>query len=343
MPYDRFLDAPARRRRARSPAIATRLIATGFCRCGPREVVGGNVDPRGQAAVGAHRDHRHGRLGLPRPDDRLRPLPRPQVRRHPDDRLLPAPVLLRRVASSIDLPIASKAERDAFAAAEKAIEAKIAPSRKQLAELEAPYRKAPQGREAGHAQRRRAGRDGDPREGPDAGAEAAGARACRRRCGSPGRRSPRPSRPIPPTTPGARRSSERSTRSNETLPRPPAHAMALVDQKSKATDTFVLRRGDYKNTGPKVAPRPPGVILASQRRRRVHARSIVPTGRQDGPPGGAGAVAGRRRQSADGARHRQPALAVPFRPGDRGHLERLRRAGRAARRIPSCSTGSRPS
>ena len=49
-----------------------------------------------------------------------------------------------------------------------------------------------------------------------------------------------------------------------TLPRPPAHAMALVDQKSKATDTFVLRRGDYKIRGPKVAPRPPGVILASQ-------------------------------------------------------------------------------
>ena len=38
--------------------------------------------------------------------------------------------------------------------------------------------------------------------------------------------------------------------------------MALVDEKSKATDTFVLRRGDYKMRGPKVAPRPPGVILA---------------------------------------------------------------------------------
>ncbi len=49
-----------------------------------------------------------------------------------------------------------------------------------------------------------------------------------------------------------------------TLPRPPAHAMALVDQKSNAADTFVLRRGDYKNKGPKVLPRPPGVILASQ-------------------------------------------------------------------------------
>ena len=49
-----------------------------------------------------------------------------------------------------------------------------------------------------------------------------------------------------------------------TLPRPPAHAMALVEKKAKDVDAFVLRRGDYKSRGPKVAPRPPGVILASQ-------------------------------------------------------------------------------
>jgi hypothetical protein len=49
-----------------------------------------------------------------------------------------------------------------------------------------------------------------------------------------------------------------------TLPRPPASAMALIDEKKKATDTFVLRRGDFKMRGPRVAPRPPGVILASQ-------------------------------------------------------------------------------
>ena len=48
------------------------------------------------------------------------------------------------------------------------------------------------------------------------------------------------------------------------LPRPPAHAMALVEKKAKEVDTFVLRRGDYKMRGPKVAPRPPGVLLASQ-------------------------------------------------------------------------------
>ncbi len=41
--------------------------------------------------------------------------------------------------------------------------------------------------------------------------------------------------------------------------------MALIDHKSKAADTFVLRRGDYKMRGPKVNPRPPGVLLATQR------------------------------------------------------------------------------
>jgi hypothetical protein len=50
-----------------------------------------------------------------------------------------------------------------------------------------------------------------------------------------------------------------------TKPRPPAAAMALVDHKSKVSDTFVLRRGDYKNRGPRVAPRPPGVLLATQK------------------------------------------------------------------------------
>jgi hypothetical protein len=49
-----------------------------------------------------------------------------------------------------------------------------------------------------------------------------------------------------------------------TLPRPPAKAMALVDESKDAPDSFVLRRGDAKVRGKRVAPRPPGVVLASQ-------------------------------------------------------------------------------
>ena len=49
-----------------------------------------------------------------------------------------------------------------------------------------------------------------------------------------------------------------------TLPRPPSGAMALVDREATAPETFVLLRGEPKRKGPLVAPRPPGVLLASQ-------------------------------------------------------------------------------
>src|SRR5207248_10780543 len=42
----------------------------------------------------------------------------------------------------VDVPIATQAEHDAFHTAQKAIGAKVAPLKKQLAELEAPYRQA---------------------------------------------------------------------------------------------------------------------------------------------------------------------------------------------------------
>ena len=115
------------------------------------------------------------------------------------------------------------------------------------------------------------------------------------------------------------------------MPRPPAHAMALVDQKSKASDTFVLRRGDYKNRGPEVAPAAAGRDPGRQTRRLVHGRRDRPDRRQDRPPRGAGALAGPPRQSADGPGDRQPALAVSLRPGDRRHA-----------RATSASAASRP-
>ena len=44
---------------------------------------------------------------------------------------------------------------------------------------------------------------------------------------------------------------------------------ALVDEKATPPETYVFKRGDVKNRGPRVAPRPPGVILASQSGERV--------------------------------------------------------------------------
>ena len=77
------------------------------------------------------------------------------------------------------------------------------------------------------------------------------------------------------------------------LPRPPAQAMALVEKKSKEVETFVLRRGDYKSRGPKVAPRPPGVLLASQPAGAVPASPGSPKQAEVRPAGGAGGMAHR--------------------------------------------------
>ena len=83
------------------------------------------------------------------------------------------------------------------------------------------------------------------------------------------------------------------------LPRPPAHAMALVEKKSRMSRRFVLRRGDFKSRGPKVAPRPPGVILASQPARLVHRIRPVRQRKKHRTAGGAGGMAHRGQQSLD--------------------------------------------
>jgi hypothetical protein len=62
-----------------------------------------------------------------------------------------------------------------------------------------------------------------------------------------------------------------------TLPRPPASALALVDRKSDAPETFVFRRGDPKSPGPRVAPRPPGIVLATQGADAFDLEAIAPT------------------------------------------------------------------
>ena len=76
----------ARRRRGRAQGPALAAGGDGLPDAGP--------DVRQQHPRPDRRPHRHGHPRLPGPDGRLRPLPRPQVRRHPDGRLLLA---LRRL------------------------------------------------------------------------------------------------------------------------------------------------------------------------------------------------------------------------------------------------------
>ena len=99
MPYDRFVteqlagDRLARGQDDRANVGA--LVATGFNRCGPVHLVGGNIDPEvNRQEVLTEMTDAVG-VGLPRPDGRLCPLPRPQIRPDPAGGLLPPASVLR--------------------------------------------------------------------------------------------------------------------------------------------------------------------------------------------------------------------------------------------------------
>jgi hypothetical protein len=259
VPYDQFVSDQLAGDEIR-PGDHQALIATGFCRCGPRELVGGNVIPEvkrqselaeitgtvGSVFLGltiaCARCHDHKFDAIPTTDYyRLQAF---------------------FAASELsDVAIATTQETVAFEAAEKSIKQKVAPLKKQMAALEAPYRAALKSRKMGMltaderavvstpaksrtpAQKRLAsGLETSLRITWEEVAEAVAA------------------------NPSDRDRRERLKREiyeiERTVPRPPAHAMALVDKKSDGADTYVLRRGDYKNKGPKVAPCPPGVIFA---------------------------------------------------------------------------------
>jgi hypothetical protein len=261
LPYDRFLTLQIAGDDI-APGDREALIATGFCRCGPREVVGGNVIPAEKRqselteitgtvgsvflglTIGCARCHDHKFDAIPTTDYyRLQSF---------------------FTASELtDVPIADTKEREAYATAEKANQQKLAPLKKDMAALEAPYRAALKASKLGML---------SPEERAVVNVPAKDRTPAQKKLAKGLESSLRitweevaASVAANPADHARRERLKREIYEIERLlPRPPAHAMALVDQKSKATDTFVLRRGDYKTHGPKVAPRPPGVILASQ-------------------------------------------------------------------------------
>jgi hypothetical protein len=238
------------------------LIATGFCRCGPRELVGGNViaEVKRQSelteitgtvgsvflgmTIGCARCHDHKFDAIPTTDYyRLQ--------------------AFFTASELTDLPIASDKDRDVYAAAVKAIEAKVAPLKKEQAELEAPYRAALKAAKL---------RLLTPEERAVVNTPAKDQTPAQKKLAEGLRSSMRISweevAAAVAANPADHARRERLKREiyeiERTAPRPPAQAMALIDDQSRLTDTFVLRRGDYQVHGPKVAPSPPGVILASQ-------------------------------------------------------------------------------
>jgi hypothetical protein len=279
MPYDRFMALQLAGDEIES-GDPQALIATGFGRCGPREVVGGNVIPEFKRqselteitstvgsvflglTVGCARCHDHKFDAIPSTDYyRLQSF--------------------FAASELVELPIANKGEVAGYEAVKSSVEKRAAPLRQQLATLEAPYRRRLA--EAKHAMLTPAERAvmAVPEKERTAGQkrlvqglqtslrvtwEDVAAAVAR----NPGDHQKRDS---------LKKSMDQLER---TLPRPPAHAMALVEQKPTAPETYVFRRGDYRNKGPKVSPRPLGVILASQGRRTFSPGSIIPSTRSTG-------------------------------------------------------------
>ena len=261
MPYDRFMSLQLAGDEV-APDDASALIATGFGRAGPREVVAGNIDPKVRRqseltevtgtvgsvflglTMGCARCHDHKFDALPTTDYyRLQSF--------------------FAAAEFVEKAISSKDEQEAIKKANEAVDAKLAPLRKRMAEIEAPYRKTL--KEQKHASL-------TPAESALMAIP-------------PKERTPVQKRLIEGLTttlnitwemvadavaknPADHAERERLKREiaaiDRTRPRPAAKAQALLDTKTEAPETFVARRGELKNRGSNVAPRPPGVILASQ-------------------------------------------------------------------------------
>ncbi len=140
MPYDRFVTLQLAGDEA-EPGDHNALIATGFGRCGPREVVGGNIIPEVKRqselteitttvssvflglTMGCARCHDHKFDAIPTTDY----------------------YRLQAIFAGVeltDVPIASKDAETAYGKAVQTLAEATAPLKKQMAELEAPFRDA---------------------------------------------------------------------------------------------------------------------------------------------------------------------------------------------------------
>ena len=274
MPYDRFVALQLAGDEA-EPGNPAGLIATGFGRGGPREVVSGNIDPKVKRQ--SELTEITGTVGSV-----FLGLTIACARCH-DHKFDPLPTtdyysLQSFFAGSqlVEVPIASKAEIEAYAEAKKDADAKIAPLKKRKDEIEAPYRKALKERKQATL---------TPIE--------------RELMAIPAKdRTPTQKRLVEGLAsslavkweevaeavardPGPHDERERIKREidtiEKTIPRPLAHAQALIDKGPNAPETFVLRRGETTNPGPKVEPRPPGVLLAAQPPSAFDPLEIKPT------------------------------------------------------------------
>ena len=259
MPYDEFLTLQLAGDEAR-PGVADALVATGFGRCGPREVVGGNIDPavrRQEELTGVTNTVGSVFLGLSMGcarchDHKFDPLPTTDYYR------LQA---VFAAAEFVERPIAPKAEQEAYDGAMKAVGQQIKPLKAAQAALEAPYRARLKERKrstlsaAERAVLEVAEKDRTPVQKKMAAGASAALKVTWEEVAA--------AVATDPTVKGEReRLKAEIDRIEQAAPRPPAHAMALVEPDALAPETFVYRRGDARLKGPRVAPRPPGIALS---------------------------------------------------------------------------------
>ncbi len=274
LPYDEFLTLQLAGDEAR-PGDPQALIATGFGRCGPREVVGGNIDPKVRRqseltevtdtvgsvflglTMGCARCHNH----------KFDPLPTTDYYR------LQA---FFAAAQFVDRPIATEAEEAAYLAAKQTVDAALAPLKARQAELEKPYREALRAAKerALSAAERAVIAVPEAERSPLQKKLAAGvAKALTVAWEEVAEAVARD-----PEVHAARERLKRQIHDlDQTLPPPPPRAMALADEPDQpAPEVFVRPRGDVRNQGPKVGPRPPGILLAAQPAEAFDPAAIAP-------------------------------------------------------------------
>ena len=279
MPYDKFLSLQLAGDEI-APGDPSALIATGFGRAGPREVVGGNLDPLvvrqseltevtgtvGSVFLGmtiaCARCHDHKFDAVPTTDYyRLQSF----------------------FAGSkfVEVPIATKEETDGYEAAKKAAAEKIAPLKKRVDEIEAPYRAALTAHkqslltDAERAIRAIPEKDRTPAQMRMAKGLETSLRVVWEEVLEAVSKNPADF--------AERDKLRRQIHEIEyALPRPPANAQALADASKEAPETYVFRRGDPHNLGPRVEPRPLGVILASLPAEAFKPEAIVPSEKTTG-------------------------------------------------------------
>ena len=273
VPYDRFLTLQLAGDEA-APGSQEALIASGFARCGPFEIVSGNIDPevrRQNELMGVTSTVGSVFLGLTLGcarchDHKFDPLPTTDYYR-----------LQAFFAGTQfnDVPIHAEGEKATEKQGTARIEALVQPLQAAKAELEKPYRERLQRlREAGLTLEERAVRD-KPME----------------------QRTPEEVRLFEGTSVAlnltweavaeavsqnpvdfaAREALKRQiSELQRRLPKPLAHAMSMTEGTNGIPETRVLRRGDLKNPQAVVDPAPPTVLRGAMTVGDVFESPVVP-------------------------------------------------------------------